>query len=326
MRNDTIISFQQAVDLIQKGEVVAIPTETVYGLAGSVENEFALKKIFQIKKRPAFNPLIIHCCDQKMMKEFHTEEHPLLNKMIKHFCPGPITFILNKTKKVHSMITAGQTKVGLRIPKHPFTLKLIKKTGQALCAPSANLYGTLSPTCVEHVYKNFKDLLPILDGGPCTIGIESTVLEPNFKNKHLSILRPGGISKKDLIHWLRIEKLTDWTVDNKTSSLSPGQSYQHYQPSVPLVILETKKQTISSEIIDEHLQSLFSSSDQKIFKNLKLKKSAVLSARSLYEQMHTLSQNPSHVLYTIKTLKNSTEDWEAIWNRLYKASSFKINI
>ena len=320
------ISFEQAVHFIHQGEVVAIPTETVYGLAGSTESELALKKIFQIKKRPLFNPLIIHCCDQKMMREFHTEEHPLLNKMIKHFCPGPITFILNKTKKVHTMITAGQPKVGLRIPKHPLTLKLIQKTGLALCAPSANLYGTLSPTCAKHIHQSFKDTVPVLDGGPCTVGIESTVLEPDFKQKCFFILRPGHISKKDLIHWLRKEKLTDWKINNKSSALSPGQSHQHYQPSVPIVILETKKQTISLEIINEHLQSLFPSSNQKNFKNLKLEKSAVLSARNLYEQMYTLSQNSAHVLYTIKTLKNSTEDWEAIWNRLYKASSFKINI
>ena len=320
------ISFDQAVHLIQDGKIIAIPTETVYGLAGSVENESALKKIFQFKKRPLFNPLIIHCCDQKMMKEFHTEDHPLLNKMIKYFCPGPITFILNKTKKVHPLITAGQTKVGLRIPQHPLTLKLIQKTNLAVCAPSANLYGTLSPTCTEHIYQNFKDTLPILDGGHCSVGIESTVLEPDFKHKCFSILRPGHISKKDLIHWLRTEKLTDWKVDNKSSSLSPGQSHQHYQPSVPLVILETKKQIVSLEIIDKHLQSLFPSSDQKNFKNLKLENSAILSARNLYEKMHTLSQNPSHILYTIKTLKNSTEDWEAIWNRLYKASSFRMNI
>ena len=305
--------------------MIAIPTETVYGLAGSVENESALKKIFQIKNRPLFNPLIIHCCDSKMMKEFHTENHPLLNKMIEHFCPGPITFILKKTKKVNSLITAGQPKVGLRIPNHPLTLKLLKKTSLALCAPSANLYGTLSPTRIEHVYQNFKDSLPILDGGPCSLGIESTVLEPDFKNKHLSILRPGHISKKDLIKWLKIEQLKDWKIDIKNSSLSPGQSQQHYRPPIPLVILETKR-IISSEIIDKHLQSIFPLSDQKKFKTLKLKKSAVLSARTLYEQMYILSQNPLHVLYVIKSPENNTEDWQIIWNRLEKASSFKIRI
>ena len=226
---------------------------------------------------------------------------------------------------MNSLITAGQPKVGLRIPNHPLTLKLLKKTSLALCAPSANLYGTLSPTRIEHVYQNFKDSLPILDGGPCSLGIESTVLEPDFKNKHLSILRPGYISKKNLIRWLKTEQLKDWKIDIKNSSLSPGQSQQHYRPPIPLVILETKR-VISSEIIDKHLQSIFPLSDQKKFKTLKLKKSAVLSARTLYEQMYILSQNPLHVLYVIKSPENNTEDWQVIWNRLEKASSFKIKL
>ena len=323
MKSNSIISFQEAVDLIQKGEVIVIPTETVYGLAGSVERESTLKKIFQIKKRPLFNPLIIHCYDLEMMKQFHTEEHPLLNKMIKYFCPGPVTFILNKTKKVHPLITAGQSKVGLRIPKHSLTLKLLEKTGHALCAPSANLYGKTSSTCIEHVHQSFKDSLPVLDGGPCEVGIESTVLEPDFKNKNIFILRPGHVSKKNLIKWLKVENLKDWEISTKNSSLSPGQSQHHYQPSVPLVILETQQQNLSLQTINQHLQSLFPLYSQKNFKNLKLKSSAVLTARSLYEQMHTLSQNSSHVLYTVKNPNNSTEDWQAIWNRLYKAASVK---
>ena len=320
------ISFQQAVHLIQQEEILVIPTETVYGLAGSANSESALKKIFQIKKRPLFNPLIIHCCDSTMMKEFHTEDHPLLNKMIKHFCPGPITFILNKTKKVNPLITAGQAKVGLRIPKHPLTLKLLKKTGLALCAPSANLYGKISPTRIEHIYQNFKDLLPVLDGGPCEVGIESTVLEPDFKNKKIFILRPGHISKKDLMEWLKIEHLKDWKISTKSSSLSPGQSQFHYRPSVPLVILETQQQSSSLQTINQHLQHLFPLYNQKNFKRIKFKNSPLLSARNLYEQICSLSQNSSHILYVIKCPDNSTEDWQAIWDRLYKASSFKRRI
>ena len=124
---------------------MAVPTETVYGLAGSVFSQIALKKIFHIKKRPFFNPLIVHCATGEQMNDFHNISHPLLRKMLAEFSPGPLTFILNKTNKVDPLITAGQAKVGLRVPRHPLTLQLIKKT-TALCAPSANLFSRLSPT------------------------------------------------------------------------------------------------------------------------------------------------------------------------------------
>ena len=321
------ISLTKAVILIQQGEVAAVPTETVYGLAGSAENLSAVKKIFQIKKRPLFNPLIIHCCDLIMMKKFHIEKHPVLNKMIKYFCPGPVTFILNKSRKVHPIITAGHKKVGLRIPQHEVLLKLIKKTNTALCAPSANLYGKLSPTCAEHIYKIFQGQVPILDGGACAIGIESTVLEPDFKNQCLFILRPGPVSKRKLINWLKIENLTAWKVKEKTSFLSPGQAKNHYQPATPLGIIEvTGKKELSKKHIQQALFKVFPPNKSKIFKELKLLSSAVLSARKLYRQMNVLSQNPAHVLYVLKTKKNSTAHWQAVWDRLYKASSFKLTI
>ena len=211
MVKSKFISFDTACRIINEGGVVAIPTETVYGLAGSVFSSSALKKIFQIKKRPLFNPLIVHCADVGQMSQFHNVNSLLLNKLIAYFSPGPLTFILSKTKMVHSLITAGQVKVGLRIPQHPLTLKLIKKT-TALCAPSANLFGQLSPTRAEHVYDIFKGAVPVLDGGECKVGIESTVLEPDFKNNLLNILRPGLISKEDLQKWLKKEKQKGWTV------------------------------------------------------------------------------------------------------------------
>ena len=318
------ISFNEACHILRKGGVVAIPTETVYGLAGSVFSESALKKIFHIKKRPLFNPLIIHCANTQQMSQFFllekTQESKIfLKKIISHFSPGPLTFILNKTNVVHPMITAGQKKVGLRIPKHPLALKLIQET-TALCAPSANLFGKLSPTKPEHIYSIFKNKVPILDGGECQVGIESTVLEPDFKSNVLNILRPGLISKDKLQKWLKKEGYIKWTVKSSASPLSPGQLKTHYQPNVPLVIIELDNQIIpTKKEITTKLSYLF---PKKIFKKLTLKSSAVLSARVLYHQLNTLSQDPSHVIYVIKSqLEKNCDDWQAIWNRLDKACS-----
>ena len=302
---------------------MAVPTETVYGLAGSVFNESALKKIFHIKKRPFFNPLIIHCADKEQMNQFFSlrpnnkKNEIFLKKIISCFSPGPLTFILNKKNSVHPLITAGQKKVGLRIPNHPLTLKLIKETSP-LCAPSANLFGKLSPTRPEHIPAIFKNKVPVLKGGNCRGGIESTVLEPDFTNNILKILRPGLISKDHLQKWLKKQKYTNWSIQYDSSPVSPGQLHTHYQPAVPLVIIKLKNQAPpkKKEIVKK-LSSLF---PKKTFKQLKLQKSAGLSARMLYHTLNTLSQNPSHVIYVIKhPVKNHTSGWTAIWNRLDKA-------
>lgn len=332
--NNIYVNLDQAISLIQNGKVVAIPTETVYGLAGAATNEQALKKIFQIKNRPLFNPIIIHCCDFEQMNQFHTVKHPILKQMIYDFCPGPLTFILNKSLSTHPLITAGQNKVGLRIPNHPITLKLIKQSGHALCAPSANIYGQLSPTTADHVKKIFKNRIPILNGGACTGGIESTVIEPDFNKHFLIILRPGLTSKIQLRKWLDKNKLHDWKITTKNfSTLSPGQGTKHYQPPVPLAIITVNRKTLPT---NAEVQSLITTQLQKthpqtnvdtyIFKQFHLKNSAELSARWLYHDLNILSDNPNHVIYVCQTKQHLSESWEAIWNRLEKAASFHIDI
>ncbi len=324
------VSFDSACRIIKKGGVVAVPTETVYGLAGSVFLETALKKIFHIKKRPLFNPLIVHCASAEDMQCFHNVRSPHLNKIVAHFLPGPLTLVLNKSKKVKALITAGQAKVALRIPRHPLTLKLIKHTG-ALAVPSANISTRLSPTRPEHVEKAFKGQVPVLDGGACKGGIESTVVEPDFKNRVLSILRPGLISEEDLKKWLRKEQLKGWNIRFCESTLSPGQLKRHYRPPQPLVIIECSKGENPSQKEVEDRLNHWQSMEQKfplqkaLFKPLKLDPSPVLSARRLYHELNILSQNPSHIIYVIKREdKHRGGAWSAVWNRLHKASSNRI--
>ena len=329
------VNLKEACRLIKQGGVVAIPTETVYGLAGSAVNQTALRKIFKIKHRPLFNPLIVHCASATQMKEFHTASHPVLTRLISHFCPGPLTFVLNKTKKVHSLVTAHHQKVALRIPQHPMTLKLIQETGLALCAPSANRSGKLSPVTAEQVQSVFKGQVPVLNGGACTVGIESTVVEPDFHNHILYVLRPGMISKTHLREWLKkdsasqgergasqnkTQKPLKWTVRDKSSGASPGQTSHHYRPDVPLIRVQLTPQDLGDHIkLKEHLKKKFP--DKKL-KELKLKSTAELSARFLYRDLHNLSQNPGNIIYVIlKPGQQTQEAWLAIGNRLQKASS-----
>ena len=320
------VHLDQAIRLIQQAEVVAIPTETVYGLAGAAVKKKALKKIFQIKNRPSFNPLIVHCFSSSQMQEFHTVRHLLLDKMIEAFCPGPLTFVLDKSYLVQTLVTAGREKVGLRIPNHPLTLKLIQSSGFALCAPSANKYGELSPTRVEHVMQSFN--IPVLDGGTCEGGIESTVIEIVFNLNQINILRPGLISKEQLQNFLSTNGFSSWKVCvQEFSSLSPGQAKKHYAPNVPLVIVHTSnKLAWTKKEIKNLMQKKYSQTDRDdfSFKELQLKDSPELSARFLYNELHKLSSNSQCMIYVYHTPLNSSGKWEAIWDRLTRAATYHL--
>ena len=150
------VSFDTALSILQSGGVVAVPTETVYGLAGRVDCETAIQKIFYLKKRPFFKPLIVHCYNKTQALSYVSNPHFLLEKLWDRFSPGPLTLIAKKNKKISALLTGGRDTVALRIPQSPLTRKLIQKLGVPLAAPSANLYGKVSPVRAEHVYSLLK--------------------------------------------------------------------------------------------------------------------------------------------------------------------------
>ena len=303
------VSFQEACHLLKNGDVVGIPTETVYGLAGDINNDETIKKIFHIKKRPLFDPLIIHvhCLDQ--IKSITQYSSGIIDELSKTFHPGPLTLILPK-KDVSDLITAHLPTVAVRIPSHPTALKLLKETGLLLAAPSANLFSKTSPTCAEHV-----DLpVPVLDGGACDVGIESTILEVQEDKKIFNILRPGVIGSKELRPFLN----KGWSIQtSQTKNHHPGQSHSHYAPDVPLMIFKTKKELPKEKIIAEV---------QKKYPDLEPKEYPMLDdpyvfARSLYYNLKKLSKNEKSVIYIVLKEKEQSDVWGAIWNRLEKASS-----
>lgn len=221
------ITPERASTLITSGEVVALPTETVYGLAADATNLKAVSRIFELKNRPADNPLIVHISDISQISTFTVRQKPHdIQKLANAFWPGPLTVVVPKKSTVLDIVTGGLDTVAMRMPDHPTTLKIIEDSCP-VAAPSANRSGRPSPTKAEHVIEDFGDTLPIVDGGACRVGLESTVLD--LSGKTPAILRPGAISANDIEQVLG-KSIHMTTADVEQRRRSPGTRYSHYQP------------------------------------------------------------------------------------------------
>jgi L-threonylcarbamoyladenylate synthase len=231
--------IQHAASILRKGGVVAFPTETVYGLGANALNVQACARIFEIKNRPFFDPLIVHVAGLDVLESVcvlnaHAE------KLIKSFWPGPLTLVLLKKNKIPDLVTAGLSTVALRFPDHPHALELIRKAGVPIAAPSANPFGYLSPTTAEHVRAQIGNKVDlILDGGPCCIGVESTILD--LSGSSIRLLRPGGIAIETIEAMIgKIDK--DFPkgqgFPKGDKPLAPGQFPFHYSPHTKLRLLE----------------------------------------------------------------------------------------
>jgi len=227
------VTIKQAIEIIKSGGVVAMPTETVYGLAADAANLRAIQKTFKIKGRPQDNPLIVHLSSVDQLKMLAKDIPEDAFKLAEHFWPGPLTIVLKKKETVLDAVTAGLDTVAVRVPDHPIALELISQSGP-LTAPSANLSGKPSPTKPEHITEDYGNKIPFLDGGSTKIGIESTVLDLSLKP--YSILRPGSVSKEEISEVLT----TDISIasDTDSSKKSPGTRYSHYKPKATVKWLE----------------------------------------------------------------------------------------
>lgn len=229
-----------AAELIKRGEVVGMPTETVYGLAANALDEQAVAKIFKAKGRPSDNPLIVHISNFNMVRDIASEIPPLAVKLAERFWAGPLTMIMPKSDKIPLITSGGLDTVGIRFPSHPAARRLIELCGVPLAAPSANLSGSPSPTTALRVMQDMNTRIPvIIDGGECTVGVESTVI--SFEGDAVRILRPGGITKEMLA-----EVVPNVIIDNGVLSEispdahtpSPGMKYKHYAPKANVKIIK----------------------------------------------------------------------------------------
>lgn len=229
MLNNIGTDIALAARLLRQGRLVAMPTETVYGLAANALDAAAVKRIYEVKQRPAVNPLIIHVADAGQVEEFVTNVPDVARQLMAHFCPGPLTLVLPRKSNIPDIVTAGKPTVAIRIPAHPMAQQLLRLAELPLAAPSANPSGYISPTKAAHVLTTLGNKVGyILDGGDCSAGIESTIV--GFENDVPVIYRQGVITADD------IRSVAGMVMQYAGSALlAPGMSRSHYSPVTPVI-------------------------------------------------------------------------------------------
>ncbi|MFN8154126.1 MAG: L-threonylcarbamoyladenylate synthase [Bacteroidia bacterium] len=221
-----------AAALLSKGEVVAIPTETVYGLAANALDVHAALKIFEAKQRPSFDPLIVHISGADQIHKYATGVPLLALELAEAFWPGPLTIVLPKKDVIPDVISSGLPTVGLRCPAHPVTRELLHAIDFPLAAPSANPFGYISPTTAQHVFDQLQNVIPyILDGGPCKIGVESTIV--GFEDDGVFVYRLGGLTLEEL---QKIAPEIRLKINSSSNPQAPGMLASHYAPRKKMLL------------------------------------------------------------------------------------------
>jgi len=296
--SDLINDFAEKLKL---GELIVIPTETVYGLAANALNEEAVKQIFTTKGRPQDNPLIIHTYSKEEIYKYTQNQPKYVETLIYSFMPGPLTLVLDKKPIIPNIVSAGLDTVAIRIPDNEVTLKLLKLVNLPLAAPSANKSGRPSPTKAQHILDDYKaenSIYGLIDDGDCEVGIESTIIKCEIDK--ILILRPGKITKENLQKVVDIE-----VVEYKGSEiLSPGMKYKHYSPDIPVQISKNvidKDNTLNISYIKSNIDTLkFDESNiYRIFRD---------AEKSNYSKIN--------IIETQELLNNI-----ALYNRIKKATS-----
>ncbi|MBC1545145.1 L-threonylcarbamoyladenylate synthase [Listeria cossartiae] len=240
--------YQAAAELLQNGECVAFPTETVYGLGADATNQAAIQKIYAAKGRPSDNPLIVHIARREQMDQFVASYPPKAIQLMEEFWPGPLTVILPlKKDSLAANVSAGLSTVGVRMPEHPVSLELIKAANIPVAAPSANRSGKPSPTTANHVIEDLDGKIAgIIDGGPTGVGLESTVIDCSLEVP--IILRPGGITKEQIERVIGpVDSSSNSTTETEKPK-APGMKYTHYAPKAPVYLIEGSTEFWQSEI------------------------------------------------------------------------------
>jgi L-threonylcarbamoyladenylate synthase len=319
-------AVRRAAELLRAGEVVALPTETVYGLAANALDEKAVAKIFQIKGRPAHNPIIVHVAGNKMAQDCATTFPPLAENFAKSFWPGPLTLVLPRADKIPDAVTAGGATVGIRWPGHPFIQAVIRECDFPLAAPSANLSNQISPTNAEHVRAQLDGKIPlIVDGGQSQVGIESTVLDLTVSPP--KILRPGMIHAESLA--AVCGEISNFKFQISNSVLrSPGLLAKHYSPKAKLLVLNWRDEAeLQTQIGNWKLANgnVFVIAHTKIPAGFEAANVSVIPhdaeafARALYAELHRCDAAGA-ALIVVEAPPDSPE-WSGIADRLRRAAA-----
>lgn len=322
--------LKKAAELIKNGEVVGIPTETVYGLAANAYDSKACAKIFEAKGRPQDNPLIIHISSLEMLKNSVREIPPLALTLADNFWSGPLTMIFPKKDIVPDTTSGGLDTVAVRMPDNEDTLNLIEMCGFPLAAPSANLSGSPSPTSADHVYNDMKGRIPlIIDGGECEKGVESTVICFTDNGTAVKILRPGAVTEEMLSQFCKVE--TDKNVFAKPQEnekvISPGVKYKHYSPKAEIIIIETDDEKALADFLNgkkqENVYGVIFGNEQGIEINtLSYGITAEEQAHNLFALLRHTDELGVKTAYVRCPEKNGVGT--AVFNRLLRAAAFNI--
>jgi L-threonylcarbamoyladenylate synthase len=332
---DNLENNPQVVDaahFLQENEVVALPTETVYGLGGNAKSDVAVEKIFAAKGRPSDNPLIIHIADKMQLFAFVAEIPKKAEILMERFWPGPLTIIFKKKNGVLSeKATAGLETVAVRMPDHPVALALLKKCQLPIAAPSANSSGKPSPTNAQHVMDDLNGKIAgVLDGGSTGVGVESTVLD--CTEEIPVILRPGGVTKEQLENVVGEVRLDGALIDEASKPKAPGMKYQHYAPNAPLYLVNGSTSFLQGLIEEKQKDGLRvgvlateeSVEDYQADVTIACGKRGELEsvATALYETLRAFNQEKVDIIFS--EIFPNTGVGHAIMNRLQKAAGNKI--
>ncbi|WP_100400943.1 L-threonylcarbamoyladenylate synthase [Bacillus sp. FJAT-44742] len=324
-------NVQKAGVWISCGEVVALPTETVYGLGGNANSEEAIDKIFLAKGRPSDNPLIVHISERKQLSELVSHIPLIAEKFMNAFWPGPLTLILPKTEQVSEKVTGGLSTVAVRMPDHPVAQAVIKAAGVPVAAPSANRSGRPSPTTAEHVRHDLDGRIAgIVDGGPTGYGLESTVVD--CTRDVPMILRPGGVTREDLEKVAGVVEVDPALISDNEVPRSPGLKYRHYAPDAPLSLVEGSSAFLQEkikEVEEEGLKAGVITVDELIHEihadhviSYGSKDNIKEVAAKLYDTLRRADKLEADVLFSVTFPKKGVGT--AIMNRLEKAAGGRV--
>lgn len=325
-------SVALAARLLQQGELVALPTETVYGIAADARNGEAVKKIFEAKGRPQDNPLIVHICGMEMLNGIVSEVPERAKKLAAAFWPGPLTMVMPRGPEVSDVTCAGLDTVGVRMPSHPVVQQVIKASGVAFAAPSANLSGKPSPTNAPDTLADMDGRLPlILDGGESNVGVESTVVA--VTGEHPLLLRPGYVTKEQMEAVLGEEVLVSPAILEKLGdgevARSPGMKYKHYAPKADVTLLDGTFEQFKA-YVDAHAEQnpsclCFTGEAEKLgvpCVEYGREGDGADQAKHIFRCLRALDEQGDAVVYARCPQKDGLS--MAVYNRLIRAAAFRV--
>lgn len=320
--------IQEAAELLQQGQTVAFPTETVYGLGADATNEKAVRSIFEAKGRPSDNPLIVHIGSRDVLKQYVKDVPAQASKLMDAFWPGPLTIILPSNGTLATNVTAGLDTIGMRMPDHPYAIELLQACALPIAAPSANCSGKPSPTTAEHVYHDLNGRIAgIVDGGRTGVGVESTVIDCTLDKP--MILRPGGVTQSDIETAIGPVDLAPSVVKKDEQPRSPGMKYKHYAPDAPIWIVRggsdrMREVALEAQQQGKHVQFLVS---QERAEELGLNEALILGSQknladitsNLYDSLRQVDRLDVDLVLAESFSKKGIG--EALMNRLERAAT-----